>query len=393
VFGKWLYIKDSAPIIVVAATVVANLADGDPVWLLLVEPPSCGKTEILISTMGLEYIVPAATITEASLLSGTPPRDRARGATGGLMRQIGAAGILLCKDFTSVLSQNKDTAKAAVAALREIYDGRWDRPIGSAGAKVMHWDGKCGFLGGVTPSYDRFSVVTAGLGDRFLLLRMPTPKADAQASAALNAAQQETVMRAELAEAMCGLINGADLDRVCASLRDDEEHRLKTLAIFAARARTVVERDGYTGDLLAMPGTEGPARPLKQMRQLYGGLAAVGADENARWRILRRVALSCPPAIRLPLLRQLVSDGEQWQSTAAVAEAAGLVTRTATRHLDDLTLLKLAERTKHPPEDRTGVTVKGGPRADGSDTRPNWWRASGWLRSNWPDPIGEVADE
>jgi hypothetical protein len=42
---------------------------------------------------------------------------------------IGEFGILLCKDFTSVLSQNRDTAKQAMAALREVYDGSWDRPV------------------------------------------------------------------------------------------------------------------------------------------------------------------------------------------------------------------------------------------------------------------------
>jgi hypothetical protein len=86
--------------------------------------PAVGrKTEILYACSSLLYVVPAATITEAALLSGTSARERAKNATGGLLRQIGDFGILLAKDFTSVLSQNRDTAKQAMAALREVYDG------------------------------------------------------------------------------------------------------------------------------------------------------------------------------------------------------------------------------------------------------------------------------
>jgi hypothetical protein len=136
VFKKWLHMDDTAPVLTAAAVVVANLAAGDPVWLLLVGPPSGGKTEILSACLGLGYMVPAATITEAALLSGTPKHERAKDATGGLLRQIGDFGILLAKDFTSVLSQNRDTAKQAMAAMREIYDGRWDRPLGTDGGRV-----------------------------------------------------------------------------------------------------------------------------------------------------------------------------------------------------------------------------------------------------------------
>jgi hypothetical protein len=43
VFKKWLHMDDTAPVLVAAATVVANLADGDPVWLLIVGPPPAAK--------------------------------------------------------------------------------------------------------------------------------------------------------------------------------------------------------------------------------------------------------------------------------------------------------------------------------------------------------------
>jgi hypothetical protein len=39
-------------------------------------------------------------------------------------------------DFTSILSQNRDTRGQVLAALREVYDGSWDRPVGADGGKV-----------------------------------------------------------------------------------------------------------------------------------------------------------------------------------------------------------------------------------------------------------------
>jgi hypothetical protein len=66
---------------------------------------------------------PAVTITEAALLSGTPKKEMASGAKGGLLREIGPAGIIVAKDFGSVLSMHRGARSTVLAALREVYDG------------------------------------------------------------------------------------------------------------------------------------------------------------------------------------------------------------------------------------------------------------------------------
>jgi hypothetical protein len=260
VFSRWLHLDDPAAVLLTAATVIANRATGDPVWLLLVGPPSCGKTEILRSLYGLSDVHPVAALTEAALLSGSPRRDKTAGATGGVLRQVGQFGILLCKDFTSVLSQDRTAARSALAALREIYDGSWDRPLGTDGGRVLHWEGKCGFVGAVVPSYDKYSVIVNTLGDRYLLLRLPSPDPELQAYAALANAGRERQMRAELAAAMTGLIGGVDPAHITEPLSDADRARLVRLAQFAAWARTGVERDGYTKAVEVLPRAESPAR-------------------------------------------------------------------------------------------------------------------------------------
>lgn len=346
VFHKWLHLDDDDAILAVTAAVVGNLADGDPCWFLLVAPPSSAKTEIVSSIMPLPYVHLASTVTEASLLSGTSAKEKAKDATGGLLRQVGDFGILCFKDFTSTLAQNKDTAKQALAALREVYDGAWNRPVGTDGGKVLKWRGKCGLLGAVTPNIDRYGQVVSALGDRYLMLRLAgVEDRSAVVSAALCHDRKTRRMRDELAEAGCGIIAAADLDKVTRTFSEAEKARLVELAVFAAQARTVVERDGYTGDLLFMPQPEGPGRVALALKRLYGGLEAIGADEATRWRVLTRVARDCVPTVRFALLTHLVGLDAPGR-TDAIAEATGMVKRTAERHLEDLALIELAVRRR-----------------------------------------------
>jgi hypothetical protein len=141
-FQRWQHMPDPSPLYVVLATVAANQAPGDPVWLLLVGPPGSAKTELLAPLVVLPNVHSAATLTEASLLSGTPKRDQAKDAKGGLLREIGEYGIVVAKDFGSVLSMHRDTRAATLSALREVYDGSWTRHVGTDGGKRLHWQGR-----------------------------------------------------------------------------------------------------------------------------------------------------------------------------------------------------------------------------------------------------------
>jgi len=48
-YRRLLHLPDVAPVLAVLGTVAANRLPGDPVWSLLVGPPSSGKTEIVDS--------------------------------------------------------------------------------------------------------------------------------------------------------------------------------------------------------------------------------------------------------------------------------------------------------------------------------------------------------
>jgi Domain of unknown function (DUF3854) len=382
-FRRWLHLPDVDPLLAIAAAAAANRSDdASPVWLLVIGPPSAGKTEQITGLTDLPESVLAATVTESALLSGTSSKERAANATGGLLRQIGGHGLIVMKDFTSVLAQNRDARGAALSALREVYDGSWDRPVGTDGGKVLRWRGKVGVIAGCTGAYDKHHSVISQLGDRFLLVRLAGDDHDPDAAAlsigmsALTHSEDEQVerrMRRELAGALAGLVAGANHARTHRGLEYAEKLEIIRLARYAGVSRTPVDRDGYTGDLLSMPAPEGPGRLTIAFRQVLGGLEAIGVDPETSWRIVRRLAVDTAPALRTSVLR-VIAGGQVPTRTSVIARSAGIVTKAAARVLDDLSLIGLANHTKEGT----------------ANNSPDLWSPTDLLLRLWPESKTEM---
>lgn len=340
-FRNWLHLPDPAALLVVLGTVAANRLDGDPVWTVLVGPPGGGKSEILQATAALEGVHPVATLTEPALLSGTSKKDRAAGARGGLLRVIGDAGIILCKDFGSVLSMHRDARAQVLAALREIYDGSWTRHLGIDGGTTLQWSGKVGLVAGCTPTIDRHHAVMGAMGERFLLFRLPELDSSEQARRSLEHAGREAAMRAELGEAVQRLFATAPAQPRPRSREENE--RLISLAQLVVRGRSAVERDGYSREIELIPEPEAPTRLVVVLARLLDGLDAIGASRAVGFAVVTKAALDCIPAIRHDALRVLFAAGGKLE-TPEVAEAISYPTQTTRRALEDLTAHGIAAR-------------------------------------------------
>jgi hypothetical protein len=352
VFSKWLHLPDPGPLITVLAAVAANCVKGDPLWMLLVGPPASGKTEILDSLLGLPKMHPAGTLTEASLLSGVPGRERAKDASGGLLRAIGDFGFVVCKDFTSVLSMNREQRAGLLAALREIYDGAWTRHVGADGGRTLPWRGKVALIGGVTPVIDAHHAVMAAMGERFLLCRLPDVQPEQQALTALRHVGKESAMRRELRDAVTRLFVGLHL--AAFDLTDDGRQKLAALATLVARCRSAVERDSYKREIELVPGSERPARLVLALARVYSGMRNIGVSEQECWPLLWRVGLDCIPAIRRSGFDWLRKNGKT--STRDVATGIGYPTTTVRRALEDLTVHGILEREKNGVTDDWELT-------------------------------------
>ncbi|MFN0145937.1 MAG: DUF3854 domain-containing protein [Dehalococcoidia bacterium] len=345
VYRRWMYLPDEAPLLAMLGAVVANRFAGPPVWLLLVAAPSSGKTEILSGLVGIPGVHLVSTLTEAALLSGTATKDRASDATGGLLRQIPRGGCMLLKDFTSVIAMNKDSRSTVLAALREVYDGRWARLVGVDGGRALEWEGKVGLVGGSTPAIDSAHAVMAGLGERFLLYRWGGVGEEESARAAISQDdEQAEARRAALGEAVAGLLLNTQAPAAPPPLDGQETDFLVTIARLAVRGRSAVERAyGASREILFVPPPEGPARMAQALHRLFGGMVAIGVDRRRAWEICREVALSSMPALRRAALDTLNRSTVPLR-TARVGQLLNHPTSTVAVALEDLVAHALVER-------------------------------------------------
>jgi hypothetical protein len=369
-FERWLYLPDPRALLAVLGAVSANELAGDPLWLVLVGPPGGGKTELLNALSELADVHAAATLTEGALLSGTPGKEREAGTKGGLLREIGDFGILLCKDLGSVLSMNRDARAAVLAALREVFDGSWTRHVGTGGGRTLHWSGKVGLVAGCTPSIDRHHAVMGAMGERFLLFRLPEVESGEQARRALAHAGRESEMRTELAQTVASLFALPACEPLERTTADDE--RLVSLATLVVRARSAVERDGYSREIELIPGSEAPTRLVVVLSRLLAGLDAIGVDRETAWPVITKAALDSIPAIRRAVIDVLIA-AEGKLETSTVAAAIDYPTQTTRRALEDLTAHGIAERES------------------GGKGKSDWWQLSDFARSHYTAALASPA--
>jgi DNA-binding MarR family transcriptional regulator len=349
VFDKWLYLPNMDTVRVTLGTVAANRMQGDPTWVLHIGPSGGGKTEPLNATLGLEEVHPVATLTEAALLSGVPKKDRERGAAGGVLGKIGAGGygILWMKDFGSVLSMRPDTRASTLAALREVYDGSWDRPVGTDGGRVLHWHGKAGLIGGATTSIDRHHAVMEELGSRFLLHRITLGEREGQGETSLSHLGNTREMRAELRDIVERFFAGLTLpERLDTGLSDGERRWLVKLSNLVTLARSPVERDRYTREIEFIPEPEALGRFILAIASLLQGMRAVGVPDHEALELTHKVAFNSMPVARRRAL-DMLSETDGSVTTRECADRYGMPTTTARRTLEDLAAHRLCERTKH----------------------------------------------
>ncbi|WP_347756098.1 bifunctional DNA primase/polymerase [Agrococcus sp. ProA11] len=305
-FRDWLglgYDMDAIDLCL-AATAVQRMGSGDPVWPMIVAAASTAKTETVQTLSGAGARIVSAIASEGALLSATSKGERTSEATGGLLREIGD-GVLVLKDFTTILSMPSATRAPILAALREIYDGKWSRTVGTDGGRVLEWAGRITVVGAVTNAYDDAHGVIAAMGDRFAVLRVDSTRGRLEAGRkALSNTGSEVAMRAELAAAAGGVIAGAEL--VPVEPTDEEAEAILAAADLVTRARTHVVTD-YRGNVVDAHSPESPMRFAKQLGQVLRGAVAIGRSREDALRLALRVARDSVPPMRLAVLEDVAA--------------------------------------------------------------------------------------
>jgi hypothetical protein len=231
---------------------------------------------------------------------------------------------------------HRDARAAVLAALRECYDGAWDRPIGADGGRVLSWRGKLGLVAGVTTVADRHHGIIDSLGSRFAFYRIDVSDRAAQAGRSLAHRRRAAGMRNELRDAVAGFFAGLDLPDAEDVLSENDKRRLVELADFVTLARSPVERDTYkTREIELIPDAEAPARFVNVLASLLEGLVLIGLDARTAWALVSKVAFDSMPAQRRVTIEHLLAVEKTTTKEAAVV--LGVPTTTARRTLEDLT--------------------------------------------------------
>jgi hypothetical protein len=321
---------------VVAAAGAAEKLGGDPLWPMIISGSGNAKTETVQSLAGAGATVTSTITSEGALLSATSAKQKAKGATGGLLRKLGGRGILVIKDVTSILSADRHTRGPVLAAIREIYDGLYERNVGSDGGLTLTWKGRLIVVGAVTTAWDAAHSVIAAMGDRFVIVRSDSSSGRApSANKAIGNIGSETQMRAELARVMGALIKRASKDEYV--LSEETEQLIKAADIVTA-ARTGVERD-YHGEVIDAHALEMPTRFAKQLGQVIRGAVAIGAGAKHAMRLAIRCAHDSIPPLRAEILLDVAEHPNS--EPQDVHRRIGRPRNTVRRELEALHMLRL----------------------------------------------------
>jgi hypothetical protein len=341
-FERWLILKDRTPLYAVFGAVAANLLPGgDPVWLGIIAPPSSAKTEILNSLSRLPHVVQVSSLTPASFLSATSKKDLDKEATGGLLAQIGKFGIIVLKDFTTMLSLRPEVNAEVFAVLREVFDGRYTRHVGTDGGRTLAWNGKVGLVFASTEAFDRHHSVTSAMGDRYLLCRVAP--VEGQFERALDHAGEATErMRRELSEVVERLFAVRRTEPRPLSL--EERGRISRICSLVVRLRAPVDRHRYTTEIEVVHGAEGTGRLGLSLERLLAGLDTLGVDRDVALSVVERVAMDSTPPIRRRAYEYLRNIAPIAAELADIVVKVRIPENTMRRHLEDLEAQGLVKR-------------------------------------------------
>lgn len=302
------------------SAIAAHYLPGPAVWPMIVAPPGSMKTELVQAMDGVPRLHLIDRLTQNSFISGQiDDKAKPRNGSASLLQRIGADGIIVYPDFSTILSMNSEARGSILAQMRRIYDGRLRNEYGtSENLADRTWTGRITFAVATTPDVDQQYSMFQTLGERFVMVRWNRPNGVEAAICAMN--QDRPTAQRELRDVVNRLLN--ELDRTEPSVAPDLQLRIAALSEFAVRARTHVPREGYSKAVIYEPEAEAPTRLAQQLIQLAKGSAMLDRQltvDDADFKIARRAAFDSIPASRRKIIDAIIS--EQGIKLASVAKS------------------------------------------------------------------------
>ena len=294
------------------AAYAAHRLDGATVWPMLVAPPGSLKTELLNGLKDLSNVHFVDQLTPQTFLSGQIPDPmNPTKISASLLHRIGAEGVMVVPDFSTMLSGKGDTRDKIFADMRRIYDGQLRKEFGTADPDMKReWQGRLTIIVAVTPAIDTYSSVFQSLGERFVMVRWPRSGGLATALAAMNQDNKEA--KRELSDAVKRLMS--DLPAIEPQIPRELQIQIAYMSELTVIARTAVSRSSYGAkEITNIPEPESATRLPQQLAQLAKGSALLDGrriTNELDAALVRRAAFDCINPTRSKILRGLFAGAK-----------------------------------------------------------------------------------
>lgn len=316
--NHWFYKPDTEALSIALAVFVAHLQlQNDPVWLFVVGPSGSGKTSIICNAINcLPSTMEVSDLTSAAFVSGL---TKNKGGSSLLLQleKIGKSptetqGLLIFKDFSSLLSKKAETRGEIMAKMREIYDGSL---YSKKGTSTVGWKGKVSVIAAVTPAIERAWAVQRDLGERFVQIRWTREDGIETAKSAMKQIDNPNI----ISNFQSMMKKFVDADTLPPKIAPPNVEDFVYLAEMAAVLRGGVIRSQGTQTIIDVPPFEAPTRLVKAMTQVAMGHARLFRKtkiDGEDVEIATRIAIDSVPYNRLKIINS-IGEGAKTQGEIA----------------------------------------------------------------------------
>ena len=339
VYRKWFHIEDEDYLKVIHSVLISHLIDAKPLWLLTVAPPSGTKTSILqdLTVLKKYNVQLVSELTEHTFVSGDKHYS-------GLLSSM-KDGVIIFKDFTTILQKSADSRNEILQQMREIWDGAYKKFFGTG--KKVEWEGKITILAGCTEAYETYRQIDQTLGERFLLYRPPVEERQALARRSVSQITKDKQMHKEIQDAIEKFHNSVDSSIY--EIISVPDHLVKEVVITADTVtllRSGVKRD-HRKEVEYIPQPEIPGRLTQQMiimllslAILHGRLEPNLDDLN----IVKKVALMTVPYKKYKIVKYFLENSNYSKTTKEISSDLRIPYSTTYYLLEDMWCLNILAR-------------------------------------------------
>jgi hypothetical protein len=351
-------ISDEGLVKLIFATVIANRMPVAPVWLFIIGASGSGKTMFMDAITNCDWIYQISSMTPNTFLSGF--KAGAKEPSFLMTVPVLKGGIMIFKDFTTILSKRDDEAREILGQMREVYDGTLTKRTGQG--DLLAWPGRLGLIAATTDAIYEARALYASMGERFIMYDPEIPNRKEVAilsmknSATEFEAQEEIkkLSKEYLDETIQPIIQKFVESKSIPEIEEGLILEIADIADMTCSARSAVQRDRMSKEITHVYKSEMPTRLSKQLVAVSAAMMLMNGGpltDNDK-KILYKIGLDSIASSRRMVMRKL--SEYDMVDTKGIAMELHYPTGTTRRWLEELTALGICGREDRKKGDGMG---------------------------------------